>query len=99
MRVIHHNQGLACLLHALHAAGHGLQIGAQIGRLLQRDAALPQARQHAQHIVDVVLPDQPGLQVHAVAVLFLHGKCQAFGAVLHTGYLQSRRLGCAGLAR
>ena len=76
MGVVHRHQRLSGLPEALHPAWCGLQMGADLCRLLQGQAAHPQAGQHAQEIGHVVLSDQVGFQERAFALLFLHRELQ-----------------------
>jgi hypothetical protein len=76
--IVHGHQGLAGLRDLLHAAGHGLQVGAGRNGLVQVQAQAAQRSQHAQQVRYVVLADDARAHAQAVAGLD-HGEVQAFG--------------------
>ena len=67
MRVIDRHQRLARFVQALHAAGHRQKVGTGRDGLGERHADRPHHRQHAEQVGDVVLADQRGAQLVALA--------------------------------
>ena len=84
MGVVHHRQRRARQADALHAAGHGGQVGAGGHRIRQRHAQRPQRAQHAHQVVDVVVTHQRGADGDALGAL-AHHPLQALVGVADVG--------------
>ena len=84
MCVVHHGQGQFNAFntdHLFHATRHRLQTCTDLDHLVQGQLQCTQRSHHTQHIVDVVVTHQMGLQMHTL-LIFLHIKSHAMGCAL-----------------